>query len=259
MLKEFVQAIGNLAVSAGEPKTIADPADPRKAYVTHNGQLREFAVPPPLLTAPVETVASLVEAIETFGGSSTSIWHDRSQIIALLDNTDRLEWVKLRLQQSQQFKALSALPKSFDQRGLVLFLKRVLTGSIDDGLLPIFRQLDFSKREEATGTVKHGDESLGRSIHAKVIGQNDIPEFMAASIRVYANPEMRFTATVRLSVDVDVQRGMIDLTPLPDELENAILSTQECIAALLSELAPETATVFYGAPRFAKDNGDVTT
>lgn len=252
MLKEFVEAIAKLAIDAGEPKIIHDQADPRVAYLAHAGAYTPITVQPPLLAAPVDTIDSLAEALATFGGSSTSIWHDRHQIVALLDNSDRRERVRLPLHQSQQFKALAALPKTFDQRGLVLFLKRVLAGAIDEGLLAIFRQIDFTKREEGAGTVKHGDESLGRSVHAVVRGCGEIPEFITVTTHVYANQDLRYAVTVRLSVDIDVTRGAIELTPLPDELENAILASQERIAQALAEVAPETATVFYGTPGFAE-------
>lgn len=251
MLKEFVHAISGLAVQASEPKLLRDPADPRKAYVVHNGELKETSVQPPLLASVVETTEDLMSAIGIFGSdTAASIWHDRTHIVALLDNADRLEMVRLPLSYSQQFKAIQALPKAFEQRALVLFLKRTMAGAIDDGLIAIFRQLDFSQREDRGGTVKHGDESLGRAVHAAVANATAIPEFMTVTLMVYSNPDLKYPVTIRLSVDVDVQRCSIELTPLPDEVENAILATQAFINEQLRNLADEGVTVFNGTPMF---------
>lgn len=250
MLKEFVEAISGLAVRATEPRILRDAADPRKAYVVANGQLQETTVQPPLLASPVETFESLFDAIKMFGGEQASVWHDRHCVVAMLDNADRLEEVRLALRVSEQFKALASLPKAFDQRALILFLKRNLAGAVDDTLISIFRKLDFQKREEGGATIKHGDESLGRGIHAAVTGSAEIPEFLTATIVVYSNPEIRFSVTVRLSVDIDVQRCVIELTPLPDEIERAILATQEYINSTLLDLAPQHVAIFNGTPAF---------
>jgi len=250
MLKEFVEAISGLTVAASSPKLLRDPADPRKAYLVHDGELKETTVQPPLLQSSVETMADLMSAIETFGGDAASVWHDRHQILALLDNGDRLETVRMDLNYSEQFKAILSLPKAFDQRSLILFLKRNLAGAIDSTLVSIFRKLDFSKREEKAAAVKHGDESLGRSVHAVVTGSSEIPEFLTATLRVYSNPDVKFPVTIRLSVDIDVQRCTIELTPLPDEIENAILATEAGIGEQLSNKAGEGVTVFNGTPAF---------
>lgn len=250
MLKEFVEAISGLAVRATEPRMLKDAADPRRAYLVANGVCTPTAVEPPLLKSPVETFESLFDAIKTFGGEAASVWHNRHSVVAMLDNADRLEGVRLALRMSEQFKALTSLPKAFDQRSLILFLKRNLAGAVDDTLISIFRRLDFTKREEATGNVKHGDESLGRGVHAAVTGSAEIPEFLTATIIVYSNPEIRFPVTVRLSIDIDVQRCVIELTPLPDEIERAILATQEYIGTTLLDLAPEHVAIFNGTPAF---------
>ena len=250
MLKEFVEAISCLAVQATEPRILRDPADPRKAYLVHNGQVQETTVEPRLLFAPVETFESLFDAIKTFGGEEASVWHDRNNVTAILNNADRLEGSRLALRKSDQYQAISSLPKAFDQRSLVLFFKRNLAGAVDNTLISIFRKLDFAKREEATGNIKHGDESLGRGVHAAVTGAAEIPEFVNATITVYSNPEIRFPVTVRLSVDIDVQRCVIELTPLPDELERAVLATQEYIDTALRDLAPDNVAIFNGTPEF---------
>jgi hypothetical protein len=258
MLKAFVDAIAGLAVSSSEPKIIRDAGDPRKLFLSHNGTLTEVDVTPPLHASTVNTFEALSAAVERFGeDKQASIWHDRAQVIALLDDDDRRETVRLALIMSDQFKSLQKLPGVFDQRSLVLFLKRNLAGAVDVGLIAIFRQIDFSKREEGGATVKHGDESLGRSIHAAIANAADIPEYLSVRVPVYSNPGLvQFLVTIKLSVDIDVQRGTFELTPLPDELENAVRYTQEQLGELLRSGAPENATVFSGTPRFVSQDCD---
>ncbi|MHB8953527.1 MAG: hypothetical protein ACYC4U_11205 [Pirellulaceae bacterium] len=248
MLKEFVEAISGLAVKSKEPTIVRNDFDPRTAYLVHDGEMKEIEVPAPLLTFNVETFQSLFEAFAEFGGASGSVWHGRDSIVALVDNTDRREAAVLKLRHSDQFLSLKALPKSFSQRDLILFLKRNLAGAVDDTYIAIFSKIDFQKREEGTSKVAHGDESLGKSVHASVTGSSDIPKFITATVLVYSNPDVRVPVTIRMSVDIDIQRCMIDLTPLPDEIENAILAAQGEIGERLRSEAPENATVFYGVP-----------
>ena len=246
MLSEFVKAISELAVRAKEPTMFRDECDPRKAYLVHDGVLKETTVTPPLLHARVDTVASLMQSLDTFSSENgtASIWHSRHTIVALLDNDDRLEICEMPLRFSEQFLSLTSLPKAFEQKALILFLKRNLNGAVDDTLISAFRRIDFAKREEGKTNISHGEESLGRSVQASVTGALDIPEFMTATVSVYANADIRVPVTIRLSVDINVRDGLIELTPLPDVLENAIVEAQEAIA---ERLEGEYA-VFYGSP-----------
>lgn len=253
MLKEFVESIGAMAVMSHPPRVFRDPYDPRKAYLHHDGAVREIVVAPPLLEAAVETVEGLFAAIHAFGAENdASVWHDQTQIVALLSNEDRLETVTLRLCYSEQFQAIQQLPKAFDQRSLILFLKRELGGAVDDSLIAVFRQLDFTKREEAGGSIKHGDESLGRGVHAAVTGRTDIPEFINVSVPILTNPDLVYSVSIRLSVDIDLQRCAIQLTPMPDEIERAFRLMQSRVHRVLQDQVDCECQVFQGTPRLLK-------
>lgn len=261
MLKEFVEAISGLAVHAAEAQILRNPFDPRKAFLLHHGAVNEMQVAPPLWNAFAETFADLFTVIEEFGSDNPSIWHDEDGVVALLNNSDRLERVQLKLQKSDQFRALnSVLPKAFDQRGLILFLKRNLAGAVDDTVITAFRKLDFSKREEGSSVIRHGEESLGRGIHGKVTGESEIPEFLTVTVSVYTNPDAYFPVNIRLSVDIDVQRSMIELSVLPDELTRASTATQGEINRRLIErdndatdrgVQASPVTIIRGTPTFA--------
>lgn len=249
MLKEFVEAIGAMAVKSKQPELIADPFNPRKAYLMIDGVAFEKDVTSPLLNSRLSTLDSLVAAIEEYGDGSgdTSVWCSRERIEVVLSNSDRLERLKMPLALSDQMRAVMKLPGQFDQRSLVLFLKRTLFGTIDPAIIAPFRQLDFTKREQAGGSVNHGDESLGRGVHAAVAQAKGIPEFLPVNVRVFQNPDIVFRTVIQLSVDIDVQRGMIELTPLPDEINNALVAAEEYIAETLSDRLGST-PVYRGIP-----------
>ena len=255
MLKEFTEAIAALAVAAKSPRVFRDETDPRKAWVWIDGDLHDKDIAPPLVRAVVDTIPALGEVIAEWGAKEegVSVWYGEEEVVAILNNEDRREYAILPLQLSDRFRALQSLPKAFDQRSLILFLKRTLYGSIDESLLPRFRGLDFSKREEASSTVKHGEESLGRSIHAAVVGAADIPEFMEVRVPVYSNPGLTWPQTVRLSVDINVAQCLVELTPLPDQLSLALAAAQEQLGTLLTnELSDVDAAraIIQGMPLF---------
>ena len=233
MLKTAIETIANMAVNSHQPTIVADPYNPRKAYLIHEGKVEEKDVTPPLLNSTLNSIESLRDAVETFGPDG-SVWYDRRQITVVLDNEDRLEQLHMKLKLSDQLGAIMKLPRAFDQRSLLLFLKRDLRGAIDPAVITPFRQLDFSKREAAGGTIKHGEESLGRSVQAAVANAADIPEFLPVSVLVFTNQDLVFRTTITLSVDIDIQRGLIELTPLPDEIENAFCAAENYLRDVLS-------------------------
>jgi hypothetical protein len=248
MLKEFVEAIGKLAVDARQPVMVGDRFDPRKAYLIHAGKIEEKAVAPPLLNSRVDTLESLDAAVGKFAQGDASAWCSRECVEVVLDSEDRLERIRLPLFLSDQMKAVLTLPRSFSQKDLVLFLKRNMAGAIDPAEIAPFRQLDFTKREAAGGVVKHGEESLGRSVQAAVAQASEIPEFLVVNVRVYANPDIVFRTNINLSVDIDLQRGVIDLTPLPDEIVYAFESAENHVFTAVSDQLDGDATMFRGTP-----------
>lgn len=257
MLQEFVEAIGKLAVGASEPVMISDQFDPRKAYLLHNGTVVEKPVAPPLLNARVDTLESLGAAVTQFATEdTTTVWCSRECVEVVLDSDDRLERIRLPLFLSDQMKAVLKLPRSFSQKDLVLFLKRDMAGAIDPEEIAPFRQLDFTRGERAGGVVKHGEESLGRSVHAAVDQASEIPEFMVVNVRLYANLDIVFRVNIQLSVDIDLQRGVIDLTPLPDEIVYAFEAAENHVFTAVSDQLGD-ATVFRGTPTMKRIGASV--
>lgn len=248
MLKEFVQAISEMAVKAKSPAMVADPFNPRKAYLVIDGVAFEKEVTPPLLNARVDTLESLEAAFTKFADDdSATVWCSKKGVEVVIDSNDRIERLCLPLSFSDQMIASMKLPRSFSQRDLVLFLKRDMAGAIDPAVITPFRQLDFTRSDRTSGIARHGDESLGRSVQAAVSQANEIPEFLTINVRVFSNPDIVFRASIVLSVDIDPQRGVIDLTPLPDEIVNAFEAAEDHVVTAVSDQLGD-ACVFRGTP-----------
>lgn len=94
--------------------------------------------------------------------------------------------------------------------------------------------LKFESTSTTETTVKKGDESIGKSIRAKVTNESEIPEELSISFSVY--PDVIDNQNrVRCSVIVDTMEQLIHIIPLPGELEGVLLDAQSVIASLIRE------------------------
>lgn len=252
MLREFVQAIAEMATNAHKPQIVAAPGDPRHCRVFVNGTSETLDIPRPDQASTVATVDDLVAAVERYGGENSAIWHNQSCICAVLDDSDRRELIRLDLKLSDQMRAICALPEPFDPKSLIVWLKKKMVGAVNDELANVFRSLDFQRTDQASSRVKHESESLGRSVQATVTPT--IPEVLKPNVRIYANPDLPMRRVIRLSLDVDHAHGQLELDPLADEVELAVQSVQAEIHELLCEAVrgPELPDipVIHGMPVF---------
>ena len=250
MLAEFFTKLQEAAQARLVPSVVEIDGDDR--YVLINGEKHEL--PPDRRAHRVDTLESLIEAAKFYATGmgegdelAGTVWHDEKQVVVLVNDSDRRDRVTLPLTLSEQYRALVALGKqSFTQKQLVLWLKRTMRGAIDDGLLSAVRVLEFKRRNDGSGTVQHGKESLGRSVEAEVQGMAAIPETVTAFVAVYSTPGCEAKHPVVLSLDIDVDQQTFSLVPLADELTLAVQQAQRDLhAALDGEL--ET-PVYYGTP-----------
>lgn len=254
MLKDLFEAIGKMAVRAHEAKVIVLPGAERDAFVQlPSGELHPVELPPPLTQAEVYDVASIKEAIEAFVEDTEHavLWYDSSRITLQFDRVDCREYVRFPLEYTQQFRTLMKLPRSFDQRTLLYFLKVELAGLVDPATIAIFRTLDFTRAEEQKGKLSHQDESLGRSVQAGVRATSDIPEFLTLSVPIFAHPDFPFSIPVRISVDVNIAANQIQLTALPDTLSNAMDQALDLVGKVLTDEC-EVSHVLRGEPSMIK-------
>lgn len=250
MLKEFIESISRMATEAVEPKVIPIPGDVRSQIMRLGETFTLATVPPPLRKHEVHTLFDLVEAVKAYKGSVASVWHDHSGIVAILDDADRLDRVDMCLCESEQLATLRKLPRKFDQRGLITFLKRDLAGATSDAIIATFRGISFRRSDAGTGAVSHGGESLGRSVESAVEGTGEIPERLLVEVPIYANLGLRVRRQISLDLEVDSREATFTLAVLPDEIVTAIQKMQDQIKAMLCELIGEddSVRIFFGSP-----------
>jgi hypothetical protein len=254
MLKEFIESISRLATEAVEPKTVAVPGDGRSQILRLGDKIELASVAPPVRVHSVYTLEDLVNALDKYTGDTSSIWHGHHEVTAVLDDEDRRDLVGMALQESEQLATLRKLPKTFDQRGLVTFLRRDMANAVSDSMVAIFRGISFRRADAGNGVVTQGGESLGRSVEAAVEGTGQIPEVLSFNVPIYTNVGLRRRYPIAVDVDVNPREATFTLTVLPDEISIAVQAMQDYIHTSLTQLVEETigktddVRIFFGCP-----------
>ena len=245
MLAEFFTKLQEAARESAKPAITTIEGDDRYAWLDKE----KHELPPPRREHRVHSLEAMLSAAEQYGKNDPrdgSIWHNEKAVVLLCVDADRRDRVTLGLELSDQYKALQVVSKTpFQQKPFVLFLKRLMRGAIDDSLLAAVRVIEFKRRNDGSGTVQHGKESLGRSVEAEVQGMSAIPEIVVANVPVYSTPGCDQRHGIGLSIDIDPDQQTFSLTPLADELTFAIHAAQRALHEALDESG---LPVFYGQP-----------
>lgn len=245
---ERIRALGEEAAGFFElPQT-----DPRIHRVLINGAVESFEVAPEFREHDVDTLEDLIAWAESGMCDNPVVWHGRSRVVLLLDDTDREDRVQFSLDYSEPFKAIIALAEKrpkMEQRAVIQLL-RVDLGLQDPELIGRFRALDWSDDRQTRGQVHHGKESLGREINAELMGANGLPEEITAEVPLYRNQGERAQYPITLIVDVDPVNQRIALVPRPNQLDEVLATHQAWIRQrLLTALEDGTdVRIYAGSP-----------
>lgn len=196
--------------------------------------IRDIPYYAPARNHTVKDLASLIAI--AVKAPSPVIWHNRDQVVLVWDDARRDEWVRFPLTQTSAFAAVRENGgKKYQQREFVRLLRVTLAGKIREAavLIPSVKSLKFNQRSEAHSDLQHGDESLGRTVLAQVIGSEAIPEAATLALEVYR--EFSSPTIVNCLVEIDVEKQQLALTPLGDEVEDAIRQAQLDLHDLIVE------------------------
>lgn len=244
MLKELFDAVSAKAVEARGPHLADLPGGKLGVLTPDDWQIMD-AVPDPR-NHFVDTLDDILAARTKYGGMHSTIWVSAEAVTLVLDDQMgalRQNTVTMPLRLSDQFTSLQSLPKSFNQRQLIHFLQVDLADCLEEGIIPLFQRLTWSRSGlTATGST-HGNESLGRQVEAKVTESATIPETLRVMPRVFG--QLACTFEVRVNVFLDTDNEHIRLTVLPDQLENAL---HYAVAWVVSQLANDDVEIFRGTP-----------
>ena len=240
MLKEFVESIGKLAISAVEPKLIALPGG--KVLLSVPGSQET-------LEADHKTY---VDSLVSFGSVLT--WcQSRSEADLVIGVSDMLlsvaykrkilhecDQATMRLRHSAAYADLLDWCKNpRSTRQVVHGLRSKLYETFDPSYLAIFKRLDFSRKNDGTKTVSHTGESMGRSVEmAAQSGAGDIPDTLLFTIDLFDGlPVDHFD--LRFAVTVDPASETVAIAPVGDCIASAHSGTRLDLVARLKTEFPE--------------------
>jgi len=106
----------------------------------------------------------------------------------------------------------------------------------------------FTSASNTEAVALRSKESLGRDISREVATEGGaIPETVVLDVPVWTTPGLDTSYRLTCAVEVDLERGMFALVPLPDEIERVENLAIEQIRERLADDLPEFAA-FHGSP-----------
>lgn len=171
------------------------------------------------------------------------VYYNEQRVTYVFDFNDRRDRAVCELKPSEVWTWLTSGSKTlYGQAEFVRLLRISLRGCLPDGsrLLDLVRLIKWTGQSEAAGIIKHGQESIGRSINQQVTGESALPEEVALDVQVFDNFDRRVKVWCAIEIFPAEQR--FKLTPYPLELKTAMDKTME-----------ELADVFEDVPAFRGD------
>jgi hypothetical protein len=257
MLAEALKFFSELAQKSQAPTKLDQP-DPRKAVYAVGGSLVDVDLPPPPREHQPGTLAEVIALANRFAGDGAHpvVWYDQDQVVLVIDDLGhRIEHATLALQRSDVLDRLIQLRATkpwLDQKDALRLVRIELAGTLaPDVLLDRLRKIKIENGQAVTSHVRHGAESMGRSINAAVSGEGEIPEGVVLDVPAYKTPgEADRRYGLACSIEVEPTRGLqfFRLMPLPDELERVEALAVASIGERLVEGLDDAIPAYQGRP-----------
>jgi len=244
-LQKAIQLIQETAVRAAGPHEVVG----GKRHVTTlfaNGEYAAFEHDRP----PRRHSACDIPTLLAKTTDRSTIWHQGDRVIAVLDDSDashREDFVELKLDPSDKWTALADAGRPREHAEFVRWLYENLRDELNEaspGLLGVLRNLRFRTVDDEEKSIKHGRESMGRSIDSEITGAEAIPETIKLQIRRWSSID--YYACVECVVRLDTHARTLCVKPLADELRRAEHAAQDWLGDMLANQAD--CPVHYGAP-----------
>lgn len=256
MLAEFYKELHRHASAQAKLEIVTIPGDPRRVYVTQNGQKEVRELPPPIVEDTIHSFVDFIDEVnrcaDAASGSPPAVYHDDKRLVVLRDSTDRRDGSTLPLQTSERWAAVLDLAKGFSgtQKEAIHFLRFGLGLERTDPTLVGIRKLDFVRNSTGKNVAEHGRESLGRSVEMSVQQADQIPDQFDVSVTPVTNRGLEsLQVVVRVGVVLDLEGQRVIFRALPDEIPRARNAWVNGIGSLLKEeLSGSSAFVIHGSP-----------
>ena len=251
MLADAIQKIVGLGQAARSLEVLTHPSLPDQVFLRHGDQLHEHLVSPPPRKPTLVGVNDLVSML-SIGSVATApeVYVGPAGVVAFLDSGARDEIATLPLTESARFKLCQEIerqPRSFAPRDLVRFLRQTLWGGASNQLIQSLSRIDFTRTSTGRTDVKHGRETLGRTVEAVVQQADDVPESFVAHIPIWTTPGAPFTRAIEFGIYLDAEKSAIELSVRSDSCSEARNGALMALCYTLSE-ALKGVPVFMGAP-----------
>lgn len=254
MIADALKYLTELANAAVKPFPVETNDPAHKTYLVGDREVN-VETGKPKRAHKVASIASMVDLANRFTEQDVAktdspvLWvNDESITLVIDDDEHRANVVTMDLPKSAVFAKLEDLDSSdwIDQKSFVRMLRIDLAGTLPPGvLLDRVRKLRFENSVAVSGTVARDRESMGRQIASKVEADGELPETVTLVTLVH---EIGAPVEIACAVDVDAARGLLQLLPLPGEIERAKRRATWALIADLREGINESVPIYHGAP-----------
>lgn len=250
MLSEFVDRLVTLGQGVQSAEFTVHQLLPRTLFVQHAGKLERIEAPTPPRKHTLAGIRDLVEMLsETEVAPGPEIFISPASIVAMLDGGERIQTATVPLAESVRFRLCQSLetPREFSPRDLIKFLRLELHSSNLGALILSLSNLDFTRTSSGKTDVRHGRETLGRSVEAIVQQADNVPETFTVHVPIWSTPGCGVIKPITFGLYLNVDKQCVEVRALSDECANA---RNAAMADLRESLAKsvEHAAVFMGAP-----------
>jgi hypothetical protein len=195
----------------------------------------------------LETLDSFLDWIAEKPAVEVYVGDDHATAICARASRPTSDQARLTLSLSQAWLNLMGwIQNGRTQSEAVKVLRGPLRGFASDGLLGVFRSIEFRSSGESTRKISGpASDTLGRSAHREALsGGQELPETIAFSVPVFDLVDCpRFTIPVAVDVDYDAER--VKLIPAGDCIAQTRIAARRWLAAEIKENSD--ALVFIGS------------
>lgn len=248
MIAEALQYISSQANEAKAAVKVHDSA--ARAIYLRGDEIVNVDKPYPSRKHTVDSLASLVELANRFAGDLPSIWVDsKAAVLVVNDEEHRDDTVEGKFAFADVFEVIQGLAKNkpwLEQKPFIRMLRIELAGTLPPGiLLDRVRKLRFEQGAVVNSEVGRNRESMGRDIIAKIDASADLPDTVTLEAPVF---KLGPRYAIECAVDTDPARGLLQLIPLPDEIERVVDRAVADVIDGIRESLEDGVRLYHGAP-----------
>ncbi len=245
MLKELYQQLVADAKAAVHPKLIELPQGNVLLHVP-GGESKIIQKDPVLFNDSVSSVDSMLDWCGRLDEGDLFISVHQTYVLVQskrdqAHTTDRLRF-DLKLT-AAMIDLLAWANRPRTQQQVVTALRTALADTFDDKYLPIFRRLDFSRKNDGSKSIAHTGESLGKSVEARAqSASGEIPEKLVFDVNVFSNINSP-GVSLWFALDIDANIEAISINPIGDCIGDAYRTATRAIVSDLKRELPKALVV----------------